>query len=521
MDPQRATDTISIAYLKQMYEPLLRLDENDVLIPGIAEEVPTLDNGGISADGKTYTFKLRSGLKWSDGTPLVAEDLANGAKRLFEPGSGNFYVDFYRVLATEGNNIAAVKALGELDPEDGDAAAALEAIENDIVQMLEVTAPDDRTVVYQLNAISPVFLLLATMWPLYPIRQDLIDANGDQWTEAGNHVSNGVWYLDTWDHDQFIRLVRNPNFHDASVGKLDVINVDQITDAAVQFLAYLEGELDYVKLGPAELVQVRNDTDLQSEFQAYAQTVTIGTYFNNDSPPFDDVRVRQAFAGSYDRNELAEVVLEGSVLPAYSWLPPGIPGHDPTVGLQYQDAVAASQQLLADAGFPGGEGLEVEYLTSDSSTSVLIAEWQKQQWETNLGVTVNIKVLDTATYFAERNASQYQLVGGGWGADYKDPQNWMPLFRTGGLINSGNFSNAEYDALLDAADLELDNDRRIAIYQEAQEIFVDQLPFSPSYFRRRNILLKSYVKGLVPTGGESDMAGDDHFRNIFISGRNA
>ena len=509
LDPQRATDVTSIGVLSNIYSTLLLLDEENNLQADLAKEVPSTENGGISADGLTYTFNLRDDLMWSDGTALVAQAFVDGAKRLFEPASGNYYVDFYRVLSAEGANTAAADALGE--GVEGDALAAMEQA---VVDQLEVSAPDDQTIVYQLNRRSPVFTLLTTMWPLYPVRLDIIDANGDSWTEAGTHISNGAFSLDTWNHNESISLVRNDNWHGPEV-MLERINMDMIEDTAIAFLAYQEGELDMITLGPAELVQVRG-TDFESEFHAYAQLVTIGIYFNNDDPSFADKKVRQAFAGALDRNEYAEIVREGAVLPAYGWLPPGIPGYDEEVGRQYADAVAKSKALLDESGVGA---IEIEILSSDSSTAQLTAEWLQDQWETNLGVTVTINVLERATYFAERNAGDYQVVTGGWGADYPDPQNWMPLFETGGLLNSGGFSSAAFDAKIAAADQELDNDRRIEIYQESQVIMLDEMPFAPLYYGRRNALVKPYVQGIVLSSREYDIPGDLSFAKMFISGK--
>ena len=512
LDPQRATDTDSISILRQMYSTLLILDQNQQLQPDVAREIPTLDNGGISADGLTYTFKLRDDLKWSDGTPLVAQAFVDGAKRLFDPGSANFYVDFYRVLAAGGANAELEQALA-----DGIEGDALTAAEQAVGDNLEVSAPDDKTVVYKLNKQSPVFLLLATMWPLYPVRLDVIDANGDGWWEAATHIGNGMFTLSSWNHDENMTLTKNPNWHRQSF--LDTLEIDFIDDDAVAFLAYKEGELDIVILGPAELVQVRGDADLQQEFQAYASLVTIGIYFNYDDPALAVKEVRQALASAMDRTEFAEVVREGAVGPAYGWVPPGMPGYDPEVGRQYDEATDKAKDLLAAGGFAGGGGLSLEILTTDSSLSKLQNEWLKEQWETNLGITVTFNVVERATYFAERNAGNYQVTSGGWGADYPDPQNWMPLFRSGGGLNSGNYSNPAFDALIEAADVELDNEKRIQNYLDAQVIMMEDVPFAPLYHSRRNILVKPWVQGFVGSPMESAQAGDFFFERIFIDGR--
>jgi oligopeptide transport system substrate-binding protein len=516
LDPQRATDVTSITVLRQLYSTLLQVDEKQNIVPGLAKEVPTTANGGISADGLTYTYHLRDGLKWSDGTPLTAQAFVDGAKRLFEPGSGNYYVDFYRVLAATGNNLEVEKQLaaGKTDKDIAD-------LEQKVVDNLEVTAPDATTVVYHLNTKSPVFLLLSTLWPLYPIRQDIVTAKGDQWTQAGNLIADGPFMLKDWTHNQSITLVKNPNYYQANDVALQTVNIAMITDDAVAYLAYQKGELDAVTLGPDQLVQVRADAKLQKEFQAYALLSTIGVYFNEDYKPFQDAKVRQALAGAFNREQYAETVREGAVLPAYSWIPPGMPGYDASIGQQYKDAVAKSKQLLSDAGYPDGKGLTVEILQADSSVSKLTGEWLKEQWETNLGITVTLKTLDRATYFSERNAGNFQVTSGGWGADYPDPQNWMPLFKTGGALNSGNFSDASFDKLIDAAATELDNTKRLDDYNQAQKILIDQAPFAPLYFGRRNALIKPYVKGLVTSSMEGDIPGDFFLSKVSIQGKSS
>ena len=510
LDPQRATDTVSITVLRQIYSTLLTIDTGLNIQADLAAEIPTVENGGISADGLTYTFKLRDDLKWSDGTDLKAQAFVDGAKRLFDPGVGNYYVDFYRVLAAGGANVAVEEGLAA-----GDDMASVEAT---IAGKLEVSAPDDQTVVYKLNRRSPVFLLLTTMWPLYPVRQDLIDANGDQWTEAGNLIANGKFVLSGWDHDQSITLTRSEQYH-GQKPMLQTINMGMESDSAIAFLAYTQGEYDIAILGPEELVQVRG-TDLESEFQTYASLVTLGFYFNVEDPMLTDVKVRQALTGAIDRVEYAEIVLEGAALPAYSWVPPGMPGHDPEAGLQYKDAVEASKQLLADAGYPGGDGFEITMMSSDTSGGKRVSEWLKEQWETNLGIKVNINLLEVATYFAERNAGNYQVVSGGWGADYPDPQNWLPLFKSGGLLNSGNFSDADFDALIQAADEELDNAKRLDLYKQAQVRMMEQLPFAPLNYRNKIVLVKPWVQGLSTSPMESNIPGDLFFESVMIVGRN-
>ncbi len=410
IDPQRATDQVSLTLVRNLHAGLLRLDPDDQLIPDLAEDVPTVENGGISSDGLAYTFRLREGLRWSDGEPLVAQAFVDAARRLFEPEAVNQYVDFYRILASDGPDGDANVAYQAAAREDasGDELAELA---RQVVEGLRVEAPDDRTVVYHLNRQSPVFPLLASLWPLHPVRQDLVDAHGSRWTEAGTHVGNGPFVLAEWDHGQRVRLERNEYWHGDEVA-LDAIELDMIDDSAIAFLAYQNDEVDVVVLGPAELVQVRGDEALRAQFRGYAELTAIGIYPNQSDPVLADPRVRQALAGSLNRVEFASAVLEGNALPAYGWIPPGMPGHDAQAGLQYEAATEASRSLIADAG---AEGVTLTILTPEASTAVLTAQWLKEQWEANLGVTVELDIRETASYVAARGAGDFQLTVGGWG----------------------------------------------------------------------------------------------------------
>ena len=187
--------------------------------------------------------------------------------------------------------------------------------------------------------------------------------------------------------------------------------------------------------------------------------------------------------------------------------------------MEYKDNLDQARAWLAEAGYPDGEGLTLEILGADSSVGVQRDEWLQEQWETNLGITVTIRTLDRASYFEERNLGNFQITTGGWGADYPDPQNWMPLFQTGAGLNAGKFSNAEFDALVIAAESELDNDVRLDLYAQAQKIMIDDLAFAPLYYRGRQILVKPWVQGLVASSMESNIPGDLFLDLVFIQGR--
>lgn len=513
LDPQTAQDANSTAILRQIYAGLLRFGPDLTLQPDLARELPTVQNGGISADGLTYTFRLRDGLKWSDGSPMKAQAFVDAAKRIFEPGKESRYSDFYLVLDAGGAERELQAALAA-----GKKGEDLRPLKKKVQDGLNVTASDDQTVVMRLSRRSPVFLQLAALWTLYPVRADLIAKHGDRWTEAGNLVSDGPFMLAKWSHNERIELARNPYYH-GTAAALETVKVDFIKDTAIAFAAYQKGELDVVSLGPAEIVQVRQKKELQPEFKSYAQLSTTGLTFNVTSGALSDAKVRMALAGGLDREEYAQVVREGAILPAYGWLPPGMPGYDAQAGQQWKGAVDRSKALLKEAGFEGGRGVVVEILIANTSLSKLTAEWLQQQWQKNLGVAVTVRALEPATYVSERVKGNFQVVLGGWASDYPDPQNWWPLFRTGASLNTGKYASAEFDRLMDQADAELDNAKRLEMYARAQQLFYTDIPFAPLFYGSRNILVKPYVKGAVTTSMEGAIPIGNFLDRVSVSGK--
>lgn len=514
LDPQRAADSTSISVLRSLYAALLRVGPDLSIVPDLAAEVPTVANGGISEDGLTYTFHLRPGLTWSDGAPLTARAFVDGAQRLFDPANANPYVDFYRVIAAQGANARVAEALGE-----GATGPALEALERAASRDIEVSAPDDLTVVYRLRRRSPAFLSLVTLSPLYPVRADLIEEHGDRWTEAGHLVGNGPFTLVRWDHGQQIVLARNDRYH-GGVVPLDGVRFDMIGDSAIALLAYERGELDITTLGPTELVRVRDDQALRAQFHAYAQLSTQAVYFNAADPLLDDARVRQALSLALDRPGYAEVLREGAVLPATAWIPPGMPGYDAAAGEELaRPSLERARALLRDAGHEDGRGIELRLLVADASSARTTAQWLQEQWERGLGVGVQLVVRERAAYFEDRVQGRFQVVVGGWSADYADPENWLPQFRSGSGLNPGGFSDAAFDGLIDQAALELDQTRRLTAYRQAQRLLIDDAAIAPLAYGRRNILVQPWVKNLVTSPMEAEVPGDLYLDRAAIARR--
>jgi oligopeptide transport system substrate-binding protein len=494
LDPQIAAFATDINIIKQLFRGLLYYDKDLGVVPAAAKEVPSTENGGISADGLTYTFNLRDDLMWSDGQPLTASDFEYALKRLFDPevGATGYYYTFY-------TNIVGAEAYSEGTGSADDVG---------------VTAIDDTTLEIQLNDVQPTLLLLMALWPAYPVRQDVVEQYGEAWTEAGNLIGNGPFVLTEWVHEDHITVEANPNYWGDDKPTLQTILFKMIPDESVALIAYQNNELDITEIPLPDTKRYEGDP----EQLKYAELTTFAQEFNNTREPFTDPMVRKAFKMAVDSDAYVDNVRGGSGLPAFSWIPPGMPGYNAEIGTEYAFDPEGAQALLAQSTYGGAEGLPgITVTIADTQAGRLTAEFLQEQLRVNLGVNIDIEILESATYEDRYLASDFQFVIGGWGADYADPENWLPqLFGTDAGLNQYKYSNPEVDQLFAQAAVELDNDTRLDLYDQAQKIIIDDdMGIAPLYYRIRNFLVKPWVSGIITTGLDST-AGDWFYTNIRI-----
>lgn len=496
LDPQTVAFANDLSVVKQLFRGLFYYDGPELnVVPAAATEVPTVENGGISEDGLTYTINLRDDLTWSDGSPLTANDFQYSLRRLFDPEAGatGYYYSFYTAI------------------EGAEAASTGEGALDDV----EVTAIDDTTLEIKLSQRLPTLLTLLAMWPAYPVPQDVIEEHGEAWTEAGNLIGNGPYVLSEWQHDDHITVTANENYWGDDKPTVQTIEFRMIPEESVALIAYQNDELDLV---PIPLPDTASFED-HAEQVKYAELTTFAWEFNNTVPPFDNPDVRKAFSAATDRETYIQSVRGGVGQASTSWLPPGLPGYEPSRGQDYDFDPDKAKQFLADAGFPNGEGLpDITLTIAESEAGRLTAEFLQQQIKQNLGVDIEIEELESATYEDRYLASDFDVAIGGWGADYADPENWLPqMFGTGAGLNQYQYSNPEVDDLLEQAAAELDNANRIQLYQQAEEIIIDEdMGVAPYYHRVRNWLLKPRVDGLVTTGLDGHVPGDFFYTSVRI-----
>jgi len=457
LDPHAISVATETTLAKLLFAGLFTYDEELKVIPNLASELPTGDNGGISKDGLTYTVKLKKDAKWSDGRVLTASDFAYSMRRALDPTTAAPYASFFHgiVGAKELN-----KSFGTKDAPKTPSATEL----NDLREKLGVVAKDPFTIVYQLRQPNPSFLNLMALWTAFPVREDVVEKFGSRWTEPGNNVSNGAFMLKEWMHDQ--RIVMEPNpYWQGQKPKLTRVEINFIADDGAAYAAYSAGDLDVVTLPPALAREASTPgSSLNKEFVQQPTLTTYAFLYNNAIVPFDNPKVRQAFGTALDRNAYVEGLLQGAGVPTTSWIPPGMPGYEASLGKQYELNSAKAKQLLAEAGFPEGKGLpKVTFLAISNDTNRLVSQFIEAQLKKNLGVDVVTEYVDSRTFGSRFTANQYQVTVQRWSADWPYPDNWLPeLFGSGAGNNHVAYSNAKFDELIKKARAEVDDKKRLA-----------------------------------------------------------
>lgn len=487
LDPQLASFADEISVVKQLYRGLFTYDQDLNVVPAVALEVPTKANGGVSEDGLTYTIKLRSDATWSDGKAVTANDFVYAFKRLFDPEAGaqGYYFSFYTAI------------------DGADAFASGEGTADDV----QVSALDDQTLQITLAREQPTLPTLLALWTAAPLRQDIIDQYGDAWTEPGNQIGNGPFVLAEYAPEDRIVLEANANYWGDDTPTLQRLVYRIIPEDSVAVIAYQNGEIDITSIPTADSARFENDP----ERVRFAQLETYALQYNNAQAPFDNVLVRQAISRAIDRDAFVRVVRGGVGVPATGWLPPGMPGGDPAVGADLGFDVEQAQALLSQAGFPNGDGFpDVTLTIADVAINRLTAEFLQEQLNQNLGIDINIETLEEGTFYDRYGAGDFQVTWLSWFADYADPENWLPeQFATNGGLNVLGYSNAQVDDLLTQAAVELGASQRLALYQQAHELIIQDQALTPVFHPERNYLVKSNVADLVTTA--LDAAPGDWF----------
>ncbi|MBT3188702.1 MAG: peptide ABC transporter substrate-binding protein [Anaerolineae bacterium] len=503
IDPSLATDTTSVDVVGNTFVGLTKFDP----ISGeVAPSLATSWESGEDAEGnQTWTFTLRDDVEWvkfnaetgkveKQDRVVTAQDVVYGVKRTVDPETASDYSYVLYIL----KNAASING-GE---------------EGMSVDDLGVEALDETTVKFTLERKAGYFPAIAGMWVANPMPQWAIEESGEAWTEPENFVSNGPYVLENWVHGGELNLAKNPFWINADDVQIERVHGVIIEEESTAFALYENGEVDTAAVPLPEMDRVKADPALSADYYEAPTPCTYYYGFVNTKPPFDDVRVRTAFAQSIDRQSLIDNVTKGGQIPATSLAPPGIFGAPApgTVGLNYDPAVAmASLQEYLDA-----EGMTIEdfnalgvtLMHNTSEGHALIAAAIQQMWADNLGVEVTVENQEWKVYLdtigKDTDIDQVPHVFRlGWCADYPDENNWIhEVFNSDEGANRVRTDNADFNALTVAAGEADDPAEREALYEQAEQMFAEEMvAFAPIYhYTTVNVTHQWLTRNFPPLG---------------------
>jgi oligopeptide transport system substrate-binding protein len=490
LDPHITSGLTESYIISSLFEGLVTKNPETLEVePAVAERWE------LSDDGRTYTFHLRQNARWSNGDPITAEDFRWSWQRALTPELGSLYnYMFFPIVNAEAFTTGQITDFNQVG-----------------VQVL-----DTYTLQVNLKEPTPYFLQLLDHHSTFPVHRATIEAFGSptdrlsQWARAGSLVGNGPFTLTEWQTNSHVRVERNEQYWDAATVKLNGIVFYPIDSQVTEERMFRDGQLHHTYDVPLDKVPVY----LSEQPELIDVEPYLGSYFygiNTTRPPFDDARVRTALAMAIDRDLLVETVTQGLYEPAYAVVPPGTLGYQPPTLFSYDPAQA--RELLADAGFPDGEGfpaVEILYNTLEQHQKIAVAI--QQMWRENLGINVGIVNQEWQVYLDSLTNLNYDIARRGWIGDYVDPYNFLDLFLSGGGNNRTGFANQRFDEIvLREAPATPDRDARYALYREAEAILIGEMPIIPLYTYQSKHLNHPSIKGMP-----ANIMDYYHWKSIYL-----
>ena len=469
LDPRKITETEGHMIANQIYEGLVTFNDKDEVVPACAEKWE------ISADGLTYTFHLRPGMKWSNGDPLTANDFEYGIKSGLAPAFASPYADIlYYIKNAEEYNTGAIKN----------------------ADTVGVKALDDSTLQIVLKAPCAYFVSV-TAYPTY----SPVNKNSD-FSKVDKIICNGPFKVISWTRNGKIETVKNDNYYDAAKVKTSALTFAISSDNNTLFQMFKSGQIQFMEAAP--IIEVRNLIK-DGTVKPVPQLSTYYLDLNNNKAPFTDPRVRKALNLAINRKLLVEKVTRAGELPATAWIPSGAadatPGSDfRKVGgdLFKDNDVATAKRLLAEAGYPDGKGFPaVTYSYNTNDKHKAIAEAIQEMWKNNLGITIKLQNEEWKVFLNSRRTGDYMIARDGWSADYPDAYAFMSLLLKSSPQNNVKYANSEFDTMIDTSSNETDMTKRYALLHAAEQHLIDDMPVVPLYYYSQIPVVAKNLKGVV------------------------
>lgn len=484
-DPLR--DSTSGGLIKHLFEGLMTWEQGK-LTEGVADKID------VSEDGLTYTVTLKDDAVWSDGQPVTAEDFRYSWLRQLNPeNAGKYCKELYWLKNGEEYNAGT-------------------ASEEDV----GVQAQDDKTLIITLKAPCAYFKELLASKVYLPVRKDAVEADENWWASADTCIGNGPFKLVKYTPHESIEMEKNESYREADLVNIQKLTARFITDSQVELMAYNTDEIQAGIMPPTEsLASLKDSGDLYTSPKLTCYWLVV----NNQDDVVNDVRVRKALSMAIDRESLVENVTKGGEIPAYGLVPPQVMDSDNETPFYeaskdyFTYDVKQAQELLAEAGYPNGEGFpELTYAISSDSYHADIAQAIQAMWKENLGITVNIEEQDLSVFISDRKEGKYPIARYTWEGSFSDPDTWLSLYVSGGENNDSKYSNAKYDELIQKAQMETDATERFKLLHEAEKTLIqDDMAVIPLFYPSLNYIIKPSVKDLGINAN-----GDMYWKTAYI-----
>ena len=483
LDPHKSDGYQELAIESDLWEGVVRPDATGKLVAALAERWE------VSPDGLVWTFHLRPGLEWSDGSPLAAEDFVWSIRRILEPetASPEAYL-FYPVVGARAFN-------------EGSAADPA---------TVGITAPAPDTLQVTLLQPTPFLLGIMSLVQAAPVPRHAIEKAGAAWARPGAAISNGAFILASWTPQSEIVLKRNPHYWDAASVKLDEVHWVLAQDEETSLRLYRNGELDIAQVSPKDVrylrqqrpAELHTDTTLRTDFLAV----------NIDRKPFDDLRIRRALSMAIDRDALAYKITAHGQKPATGLVPPGMPGYEQQppdwAALALPDRIARAKALIAEAGFGPDKPLKIELSYPESEDYRLALTAIGGMWS-KLGLEISFAGEENRVFNAALRDREHQIAYTDWIADYPDPTTFLDTLKSdAGEENASDYKNPAYDALLAQAAATLDPAERLGLLEKAELMANNDAAVIPVAYETRPMLVSPRVHGYIGNPIDENLSRD-------------
>lgn len=481
VDPALSSTTNEHVAVNQLFEGLTR-QSSEGIVPGVAKEWT------IDKDSNKYTFILRDA-QFSNGDPITAEDFVYSWKRALDPRTGAEYA--YQLYYIKG-----AQALNEIDVTVSDADQKIE----DALKNIGLKAIDEKTLEVTLENLAPYFLSLVAFPTYHPVNKNVVEKNPDWGTKSDSFVSNGPYKLKDWVHGEKIVLVKNDKYWDKDSVKIDEIDFLMIEQANTELTMWETGQLDITSgdISVSELERLSKEGVLKKQPVIATRFISM----NNKRKPFDDSRVRNALSMALDRESIANNVIKSGSTPAVAYVPIGMPegkrDFRDVGGTLIEENIEKAKALLAEAGYPDGKGFPgFEIMISANEKTKAIVDACVEMWKKNLNISnIEVRSVESKIASERRRSYDFDMTFSGWYGDFLDPMTFLELATSKSGQNSMQYSNQEYDKLIEEVNSSGDENERMDKMHEAEKILMKDMPLMPINVEGSTYLENPKIKGV-------------------------